>query len=205
MGSLMVQLDVVGGPSALCTQVKHGQLLKQQEKMIRDMELAVARRETISTRAEGQCKMDKNLLTRTDFHHKQTELRRKIRDIHKVGEPSDWEGAMLRATCPQALSLSPAPLAGVQTSLARAVFLMYFPQLGLRFHSVLPTCFLVGPSLPHLPHRLFFFPSFPELWSQLLCQGCFRRQRSDSGGWGDGRSSGAESDKLLSSVLGTKA
>ncbi|XP_007185869.2 coiled-coil domain-containing protein 40 [Balaenoptera acutorostrata] len=67
-------------------KVKHGQLLKQQEKMIRDMELAVARRETISTRAEGQCKMDKNLLTRTDFHHKQTELRRKIRDIHKATE-----------------------------------------------------------------------------------------------------------------------
>ncbi|XP_059937657.1 coiled-coil domain-containing protein 40 [Mesoplodon densirostris] len=67
-------------------KVKHGQLLKQQEKMIRDMELAVARRETISTRAEGQCKMDKKLLTRTDFHRKQTELRRKIRDIHKATE-----------------------------------------------------------------------------------------------------------------------
>uniref|UniRef100_A0A8C9E913 Coiled-coil domain 40 molecular ruler complex subunit n=1 Tax=Phocoena sinus TaxID=42100 RepID=A0A8C9E913_PHOSS len=67
-------------------KVKHGQLLKQQEKMIQDMELAVARRETISTRAEGQCKMDKKLLTRTDFHCKQTELRRKIRDIHKATE-----------------------------------------------------------------------------------------------------------------------
>uniref|UniRef100_A0A8C6FEL0 Coiled-coil domain 40 molecular ruler complex subunit n=1 Tax=Monodon monoceros TaxID=40151 RepID=A0A8C6FEL0_MONMO len=67
-------------------KVKHGQLLKQQEKMIQDMELAVARRETISTRAEGQCKMDKKLLTRTDFHRKQTELRRKIRDIHKATE-----------------------------------------------------------------------------------------------------------------------
>ncbi|XP_066877143.1 coiled-coil domain-containing protein 40 isoform X2 [Kogia breviceps] len=67
-------------------KVKHGQLLKQQEKMIRDMELAVARRETISTRAEGQRKMDKKLLTRTEFHHVQTELRRKIRDIHKATE-----------------------------------------------------------------------------------------------------------------------
>ncbi|XP_033294563.1 coiled-coil domain-containing protein 40 [Orcinus orca] len=67
-------------------KVKHSQLLKQQEKMIQDMELAVARRETISTRAEGQCKMDKKLLTRTDFHRKQTELRRKIRDIHKATE-----------------------------------------------------------------------------------------------------------------------
>ncbi|XP_070630031.1 coiled-coil domain-containing protein 40 isoform X2 [Bos indicus] len=67
-------------------KVKHGQLLKQQEKMIRDMELAVTRRDTISTRAEGQSKMDKKLFTRTDFHHKQTELRRKIRDIHKATE-----------------------------------------------------------------------------------------------------------------------
>nr|XP_019591184.1 PREDICTED: coiled-coil domain-containing protein 40 isoform X1 [Rhinolophus sinicus] len=67
-------------------KVKHGQLLKQQEKMIRDMEMAVARRETISTRAEGQSKMDKKSLTRTDFHHKQTELRRKIRDLHKASE-----------------------------------------------------------------------------------------------------------------------
>lgn len=109
MGSLMVQLDVVGGPPALCAQVKHSQLLKQQEKMIQDMELAVARRETISTRAEGQCKMDKKLLTRTDFHRKQTELRRKIRDIHKVGEPSDWEGTTLRTTCPQVVSLCHQP------------------------------------------------------------------------------------------------
>lgn len=53
--------------------------------MIRDMEQAVARRETISTRAEGQSKMDKKVLTRSDFYHKQLELRRKIRDIHKVG------------------------------------------------------------------------------------------------------------------------
>ncbi|XP_061032279.1 coiled-coil domain-containing protein 40 [Eubalaena glacialis] len=67
-------------------KVKHGQLLKQQEKVIRHMELAVARRETICTRAEGECKVDKHLLTRTDFHRKQTELRRKIRDIHKATE-----------------------------------------------------------------------------------------------------------------------
>lgn len=67
-------------------KVKHAQLLKQQEKMIRDMELAVARRETIVTQAEGQGKTDRKLLTRTDFHHKQIELRRKIRDVHKATE-----------------------------------------------------------------------------------------------------------------------
>ncbi|XP_023378784.1 coiled-coil domain-containing protein 40 [Pteropus vampyrus] len=67
-------------------KVKHGQLLKQQERMIRDMELAVARRETIVSRAEGHSKIDKQFITRTDFHHKQTELRRKIRDVHKATE-----------------------------------------------------------------------------------------------------------------------
>ncbi|XP_036919920.1 coiled-coil domain-containing protein 40 isoform X2 [Sturnira hondurensis] len=67
-------------------QVKHGQLLKRQERMIRDMELAVTRRETITTQAEGQSKRDKKLLTRTDFHHKQAELQRKIRDLHKATE-----------------------------------------------------------------------------------------------------------------------
>uniref|UniRef100_G1S062 Coiled-coil domain 40 molecular ruler complex subunit n=1 Tax=Nomascus leucogenys TaxID=61853 RepID=G1S062_NOMLE len=65
-------------------KVRLGQLLKQQEKMICAMELAVARRETITTQAEGQRKMDRRALTRTDFHHKQLELRRKIRDIRKA-------------------------------------------------------------------------------------------------------------------------
>ncbi|KAL1780256.1 coiled-coil domain-containing protein 40 isoform X1 [Sigmodon hispidus] len=69
-------------------KVKHGQLLKQQEKMIHDMEMAVARRETIVIQAEGQSKIDKKIITRTDFHHQQMELRRKIRDMHKATEES---------------------------------------------------------------------------------------------------------------------
>ncbi|XP_008576800.1 PREDICTED: coiled-coil domain-containing protein 40 [Galeopterus variegatus] len=67
-------------------KIKHGQLLKQQEKMIRDMELAVSRRETIVAQAEGQGKTNKKVLTRTGFHQKQTELRRKIRDTHQATE-----------------------------------------------------------------------------------------------------------------------
>ncbi|XP_062936915.1 coiled-coil domain-containing protein 40 isoform X2 [Cynocephalus volans] len=67
-------------------KIKHGQLLKQQEKMVRDMELAISRRETIVAQAEGQGKMDKKVLTRTGFHQKQTELRRKIRDTHQATE-----------------------------------------------------------------------------------------------------------------------
>lgn len=72
------------GPCVLCPQVKHGQLLKQQERMIQDMELAVSRRETIVVQAEGQSKIDKKTITRTDFHYQQNELRKKIRDTHKV-------------------------------------------------------------------------------------------------------------------------
>lgn len=72
------------GPCVLCPQVKHGQLLKQQERMIQDMELAVSRRETIVVQAEGQRRIDKKTITRTDFHYQQNELRKKIRDTHKV-------------------------------------------------------------------------------------------------------------------------
>ncbi|XP_007958017.1 coiled-coil domain-containing protein 40 [Orycteropus afer afer] len=67
-------------------KVRHGQLLRQQEKMIRDMEMAVARRDAITARAEGQSKSDKKVLTRSGFHHQQVELRRKIRDTHKASE-----------------------------------------------------------------------------------------------------------------------
>ncbi|XP_005070245.1 coiled-coil domain-containing protein 40 isoform X2 [Mesocricetus auratus] len=67
-------------------KVKHGQLLKQQEKMIHDMELAVARRETIAIQAQGQSKTDKKIVTRTDFHFQQKELQKKIRNIQKATE-----------------------------------------------------------------------------------------------------------------------
>nr|XP_034363817.1 coiled-coil domain-containing protein 40 [Arvicanthis niloticus] len=67
-------------------KVKHGQLLKQQEKMIRDMELAVSRREAIVIQAEGQSKVDKKTITKTEFHYQQSELRKKVREVHKATE-----------------------------------------------------------------------------------------------------------------------
>lgn len=76
------------------------------------MELAIAHRESISTKAEGQSKMDRKLLTRTDFHHKQTELQRKIRDLHKVG-------SLRRTACPHA-GVYLSPLLRLASSLARA-------------------------------------------------------------------------------------
>lgn len=82
--------------------------------MIRDMELAVARRETISTRAEGQGKLDKRLLTQTDFHHQQAELRRKVRDIHKVGSQATGRDWVLGHLSTGGQCVSPAPPAGVR-------------------------------------------------------------------------------------------
>ncbi|XP_036612258.1 coiled-coil domain-containing protein 40 [Trichosurus vulpecula] len=67
-------------------QVKYGQLKKQQEKMIREMEAAIHHRDSFVTRGEGQSKIDKKLLTRTNFHHQQMELRKKIRETQKFTE-----------------------------------------------------------------------------------------------------------------------
>ncbi|XP_067164571.1 coiled-coil domain-containing protein 40 isoform X3 [Apteryx mantelli] len=64
-------------------QVRYGQLMKQQEKMIRDMEASVSRRETIAIRGEGQNKMDKKHITKSDFHRKKQELRKKISETQK--------------------------------------------------------------------------------------------------------------------------
>lgn len=65
-------------------QVRYSQLTKQQEKMIRDMEAAVSRRETIMIRGESQSKMDKKHVTKSDVHHGTQELRKKIKETQKV-------------------------------------------------------------------------------------------------------------------------
>lgn len=154
------QAPLLPSPPALCTQVKHGQLLKQQEKMIRDMELAITRRDTISTRAEGQSKMDKKLFTRTDFHHKQTELRRKIRDIHKVGEPGHGKEAPPQAPRPRVVSwvIGPTgrrPCVTIQGRISEALSLTWADiSLGpssLLLGGSLPTSSALPPLLPLIP------------------------------------------------------
>ncbi|KAM9258176.1 coiled-coil domain-containing protein 40 [Cariama cristata] len=64
-------------------QVRYGQLMKQQEKMIRDMEASVSRREAIAIHGEGQNKTDKKRITKSDFHCKTQELRKKISETQK--------------------------------------------------------------------------------------------------------------------------
>ncbi|NXT02913.1 CCD40 protein, partial [Jacana jacana] len=66
-------------------QVRYGQLLKQQEKMIRDMEASVSHRETIMLRGESQ-KADKSRISKGEFHRKKEELRRKISETQKNAE-----------------------------------------------------------------------------------------------------------------------
>ncbi|NXA43468.1 CCD40 protein, partial [Eudromia elegans] len=87
-------------------QVRYGQLMKQQEKMICDMEASVSRRETIAIRGEGQNKMDKKHVTKSDFHRKQQELRKRIsetqknaQDCHKTVLELESAQASLNATC----------------------------------------------------------------------------------------------------------
>ncbi|NXO19224.1 CCD40 protein, partial [Oriolus oriolus] len=59
-------------------QVRHGQLLKQQETLIRAMEACVSHRETIANWAEAQSKVDKKHITRSDFQSRKEELKKKI-------------------------------------------------------------------------------------------------------------------------------
>uniref|UniRef100_A0A8D0B8R3 Coiled-coil domain 40 molecular ruler complex subunit n=1 Tax=Salvator merianae TaxID=96440 RepID=A0A8D0B8R3_SALMN len=70
-------------------QVRYNQLMRQQEKLMRNMEAAVARRETIVVRGEGQKKVDKQMLTKSDFHYKKLELQKKIKDTQKNAEESN--------------------------------------------------------------------------------------------------------------------
>ncbi|NXG20776.1 CCD40 protein, partial [Grallaria varia] len=64
-------------------QVRYGQLLKQQEKAVRDMEASVSRRETIAIRGEVQNKADKKHIAKNDLHQRKQELRKKIREAQE--------------------------------------------------------------------------------------------------------------------------
>ncbi|KAM6245384.1 coiled-coil domain-containing protein 40 isoform 2-T2 [Porphyrio hochstetteri] len=64
-------------------EVRYGQLMKQREVLIRDMEASVSRREAIAMRGEGQNRTDKKHITKSDSHRKKQELRKKIRETQK--------------------------------------------------------------------------------------------------------------------------
>ncbi|NXB01825.1 CCD40 protein, partial [Cnemophilus loriae] len=64
-------------------QVRYGQLLKQQETLIRAMEACVSHRETITNRAEAQSKVHKKHSTKSDFQSRKQELKKKIRETQE--------------------------------------------------------------------------------------------------------------------------
>ncbi|NXY38218.1 CCD40 protein, partial [Pomatorhinus ruficollis] len=67
-------------------QVRHGQLLKQQETLIRAMEACVSHREMITNWAEAQSKLDKKHSTKNDFQSRKEELKKKIKETQEVSE-----------------------------------------------------------------------------------------------------------------------
>lgn len=58
--------------------------MKQQEKMMRDMEASVAHREAIVIRGEGQAKLYKQMLTKGEFQYKKQELMKRIKEAQRV-------------------------------------------------------------------------------------------------------------------------
>ncbi|NXR59793.1 CCD40 protein, partial [Rhadina sibilatrix] len=64
-------------------QVRYGQLLKQQEMLIRAMEACVSHRETITNWAEAQSKVDKKHSTKGDFQSRKEELKKKIKETQE--------------------------------------------------------------------------------------------------------------------------
>lgn len=68
----------------VCVQVRYAQLMKQQERLLRDMESVVARRETIAVRSEAQARSDHKQPTHNDYHNTLQSLRRKILQAKKV-------------------------------------------------------------------------------------------------------------------------
>ncbi|KAK3796467.1 hypothetical protein RRG08_009244 [Elysia crispata] len=77
-------------------QVRHSQLMKQQEKMIQDMEKAVSRRDTILTRGDAMSKMKKKVVTKGTFERQMAEQRKKIKQTISEANGCDSEIKELR-------------------------------------------------------------------------------------------------------------
>uniref|UniRef100_A0A8C2EDW1 Coiled-coil domain containing 40 n=1 Tax=Cyprinus carpio TaxID=7962 RepID=A0A8C2EDW1_CYPCA len=76
-------------------EVCYAQLMKQQERLLRDMESVVARRETIAVRSEAQACSDHKQPTHNDYHNTLQSLRRKILQAKKQAEECDGVIAQL--------------------------------------------------------------------------------------------------------------
>lgn len=64
-------------------KVRYSDLMKQQEKLVRDMEAAVLRRDTIVTRGEFTQK-NPNVVTQGKLQREIAELQKKIKETNQV-------------------------------------------------------------------------------------------------------------------------
>uniref|UniRef100_W5KFS5 Coiled-coil domain 40 molecular ruler complex subunit n=1 Tax=Astyanax mexicanus TaxID=7994 RepID=W5KFS5_ASTMX len=86
-------VDTEVGKGDICTmkaeihrmELRYGKLSKQKEQLMREMEAAVARRESIVVRIEAQGRSDRKQPTHSSLHHTLQGLRRSILHTHKVG------------------------------------------------------------------------------------------------------------------------
>ncbi len=63
--------------------MRYSDLMKQQEKLVRDMEAAVLRRDTIVTRGEFTQK-NPNVVTQGKLQREMAELQKKIKETNQV-------------------------------------------------------------------------------------------------------------------------
>ncbi|KAG9350054.1 hypothetical protein JZ751_026407 [Albula glossodonta] len=70
-------------------EVRYGQLMKQQGRLLNNMEAMVERRGTIEMQGKAQGRADRKQPTHTDFHGILQSLRRKIQDTQKQVKESD--------------------------------------------------------------------------------------------------------------------
>ncbi|KAJ8414223.1 hypothetical protein AAFF_G00050930 [Aldrovandia affinis] len=70
-------------------EVRYGQLMKQQGRLLNEMEAMVARRGTIETQGKAQGRADRKHPTHTDFHGILQCLRRKIQDTQRQVKESE--------------------------------------------------------------------------------------------------------------------
>ena len=64
--------------------------MKQQEKLVRDLETAISRRDTIVTRGEIAQK-NPNIITQGRIQRDVAEIQKKIKQITQVRELTKWE------------------------------------------------------------------------------------------------------------------
>ena len=66
-------------------KVRYSDLMKQQEKLVRDMEAAVSRRDTIVTRGDSTQK-NPNVVTQGKLQRDIVELQKKIKETNQVSQ-----------------------------------------------------------------------------------------------------------------------